>query len=175
VATISGTRAERRGGTGLGTTLIVLGALALVHQFGGFGLGPQLGALALIAAGVAFFVGMFAGNIGALAIPGSVLTTIGLILGYQNFTGYYASWTYAWALIVVAVGLGIFIRGFWDTEPKAVTVGKRLVVIGLAMFSVFGLFFETGLHISGFGAIGGWLWPVILVGLGLALTRNGRK
>ena len=175
MATISSTRAERRGGTGLGTTLIVLGALALVHQFGGFGFGPQLASLALIAAGVAFFVGMFAGNVGALAIPGSVLTTIGLILGYQHLTGHYASWTYAWGLIVVAVGLGIFVRGFWDTDPKAVAVGKRLAVIGLAMFAVFGFFFETGLHISGFGAIGGWLWPIILVGLGLVLIRNGRK
>ena len=36
---------------------------------------------------------------GGLAIPGSIITTVGLILLYQNSFNHWQSWAYAWALI----------------------------------------------------------------------------
>ena len=34
-----------------------------------------------------------------LAIPGGIVTAVGLILAFQNATGAWASWAYMWALI----------------------------------------------------------------------------
>jgi len=34
-----------------------------------------------------------------MAIPGGIVLTVGLILAFQDSTGTYASWSYAWALV----------------------------------------------------------------------------
>ena len=60
-------------------------------------------------------VGSFAipprGGLG-LAIPGAILAMIGFVLWYQASTGLYATWAYAWALVVpTGVGLGMLLYG----------------------------------------------------------------
>ena len=115
---------------------------------------------------------------GPLAVPGSIVTTVGLILLYQNLTGHWASWAYAWALIFpTSVGVGIAIAGIWGDDPRAVRTGTIMAAVGVVVFLVFGVFFELVLNLGGLrsGALGGWLLPLLLVGAGLAVVLAGRR
>jgi hypothetical protein len=85
--------------------LVALGTLFLLEQFFDFQLGQWLWPLFIIIPGLLFFVGMLLGgkSAGPLAIPGSIVTTVGLLLLYQNTFNHFESWAYTWALMPVAV------------------------------------------------------------------------
>lgn len=156
----------------IGLLFIVLGVLFLLEQVFDFQLGPWLWPFIIITPGVLCFVGMLLGgkSAGGLAIPGSIVTTVGLILLYQNTFNYFASWAYAWALIPVAVGVGMLIHGAWSGEPALVQNGRRVAGIGITMFLIGGVFFELVIGIGRDGhGIGGILWPALLIGAGLIL------
>ena len=116
----------------------------------------------------------------ALAIPGGVLTMTGLVLFYQQATGHWESWSYAWALVGPgAAGLATLVYGLVSRESKLVTVGLRLIVIAAAIFAIglwyFETIFETGRVPIDLAA---W-WPLVLVALGIAalvigLANGGR-
>jgi hypothetical protein len=128
----------------IGALLIAAGILIFAGQFFSWlnwnGMWPFI----IIGAGAAFFAGMFlAGKTaGGLAVPGSILTTIGLILLVQNITGWWETWSYAWALIVASVGLGIFINGVYGGLPNRQESGRKLMRTGLVLFLAFGILFE---------------------------------
>jgi hypothetical protein len=160
----------------VGAVLIALGVLFLVVQIPGVRIGVYMWPFFVIVPGLAFFVGMVLGGRGAggLAVPGSIVTTVGLILLYQNTTNHWESWAYAWGLIPMAVGVGLMINGSWSFRPALVTQGRRLAIIGLALFLAFGAFFEV-LIFGGFIGYAQWIWPVLLIALGLfLLLRRGR-
>jgi hypothetical protein len=168
-------RSDTRGGAsiGLGVVLVALGALFLLEQFFDFGFGHWLWPFFVLVPGLLFFVGMLLGgkSAGGLAIPGTIVTTIGLLLLYQNTFNHFESWAYAWALIPLAVGAGMIIQGIWSERPAAVENGRRVAGIGLALFLIGFVFFELVLNIGGFG--GGILAPLLLIGGGLYLLwRN---
>lgn len=166
----------------IGVGLMGLGALFLLGQIFRFNVWAVLWPFFIIGPGLLFFLGMVAlGKTGApLAIPGSVVTMVGLLLLYQAITGHWTSWAYAWALIApTAVGIGIAIMGLWADEPRAVRAGGAVAVIGLGIFLVFGAFFEVVLNISGFadGWLGRIIVPLLLIGAGvvvLILTLRSR-
>ncbi len=168
----------------IGVGLAGLGILFLVGQVFHLDFWGFLWPFFIIVPGLFFFVGMFVmGKNGApLAVPGSIVTMVGLILLYQNITGHWASWAYAWALIFpTAVGLGIAIAGLWSDEPRTVRSGAVMAGIGLVVFMFFGVFFELLLNISGFrsGLFGRLLFPLMVIGTGLvvvawALLQRGR-
>ena len=104
----AGTRTQRLGGG-----FIILGALFVLAGVGAFvarqaGIDP-LGAVSdagwplfVIAPGVALLVAsMFPQPPQGLAfaIPGGIVTSIGLLLFYQQATDHWESWAYAWALV----------------------------------------------------------------------------
>ena len=158
-----------------GAILIGVGLLALIAQFfpGGWG---NLWPFFIIGPGLLFFVGMFLGgkSAGPMAIPGSIITMIGLVLFYQNLTGHWESWAYAWTLILVAIGAGIYISGSWSANAAQRRSGWDLTKAGLILFVIFGSFFE--LVFSGFRR--DFLQVVfpgllILVGIYLILSRSG--
>jgi len=122
--------------------------------------------LVIVAVGLFFLMSALLGA-PALAIPGMVVSGIGGILYYQNITGNWASWAYVWALIPGFSGLGMVLMGLLDKRKrKVLREGGRLILISLAMFVVFGAFF------NGLGKIGE-LWPVLLIGAGIwMLFRN---
>lgn len=160
----------------IGVVLVALGCLFLVGQFTDLDMGRYLWPFFVIVPGLMFFAGMAAGGSrsSGLAIPGSIITTIGLILLYQNLTDHWESWAYAWALIPAAVGVGLLIHGNLSHDPKIVASGRHLVTIGLVMLVAFGAFFELILGISGYRFGGQWLWPVALIAAGvLLLVRQG--
>jgi len=59
---------------------------------------------------------MFAGgkSLAGLAIPGTIIGGLGLMMFLQNLTGYWESWSYSWTVMLVLVGLGIFIMGLYS-------------------------------------------------------------
>jgi hypothetical protein len=161
-----------------GLILIVFGLLALIGQlFRGFDFWGFLWPLFIIAFGVLFFVGMFAGgkSVAGLAIPGSIFSGIGLMMLFQNLTHHWESWAYGWTIILVSIGLGIFIMGAYTEDGHRRRAGMRVMKVGAILFIIFGGFFE--LIFSAFRLNGVWqyLFPALLVLLGayLVITRSG--
>lgn len=158
-----------------GVLLIVFGLLALASQlFDGFNFWNNLWPLIIIGAGLVFFAGMFAGGKSAasLAVPGAIVTTVGLILFVQNLTGNWESWSYGWTIILMAVGLGFFIAGKYGGNEHYRQSGLRVLMIGAILFVVFGVFF--GMFYNSFG-LSNIVFPslFILLGLYLVLKRTG--
>jgi hypothetical protein len=159
-----------------GVALIVLGLFFFLGQFLEVNLLRYLWPLFIIAAGAAFFVGMASGgqSAGPLAVPGSVITTVGLILFVQNAFGIWASWAYAWGLVIAGAGLGLILFGRHSSLPDLIRAGRVVIIIGLALFFVFGTFFEIGAGLLGLRSPGGVLWAVMLIlfGIYLLLSRT---
>ena len=109
-------------------------------------------------------------GVASFAIPGSIVTTVGLILLYGNTTNHWEVWAYAWALIVAAVGLGIMIR-----TPPENTGGQRaghwMLVGGAGVFLILGSVFESFV----FGGRMATYWPVLLVIVGGVVMLLGRR
>src|SRR5262245_13506963 len=158
-----------------GLALVVLGLLALAGQiFRSFNFWETVWPFFVVGVGGLFFVGMFSGGKSAagLAIPGSIFSMIGLMLFLQNIFNHWESWAYGWTVILMAVGLGIFIMGWYTENPGQRSSGLRVLKIGAILFILFGGFFE--MIFNSFG-ISRFLFPVALILLGayLVFARSG--
>jgi len=150
----------------IGIALIVLGALFLIGRsvdFGRFGW-PFF----VLVPGLIMLASAFLGRRDAagLAVPGAIVTTIGLIMFVLNSTGRWEAMAYCWALIVAGAGAGNFIYGALTKDHARERDGMRTVYTGLILFAVFGVFFEF-LIFDGFGGLGRWLIPLVLIGAGV--------
>ena len=155
-----------------GTLLVAFGLLALAGQIfrnvdWGF-----LWPFTIILFGALFFVAMFAvGRQGAaFAIPGSIITGVGLILLFQNITGHWESMSYFWTLIILSVGAGIYLMGWYAGDTNQKRSGLGVMKVGFILFIIFGAFFE--MLFSSFSNV---IFPVLLILLGayLILSRSG--
>lgn len=157
---------QKRGSIVGGLILILVGSLFLAMQ-----VFPDLAVrfdlarhwpLFFVGLGGLFLLGALVGDRG-MAVPGSVLTGLGGLFYYQNVTGDWGSWAYAWALIPGFVGVGTFLMHLLQGQlRRAVKEGGGLIFISFVMFMVFGSFF------------GGWVslrlaGPLLLIGLGVWL------
>lgn len=155
-----------------GAILIGFGILLLMGRvFRGLDWG-FLWPFIIIGFGALFFVLMFAtGRSGAaFAIPGSIVGGIGLVLLFQNITGRWESMSYFWTLIILFVGLGIYLMGWYGEDAGQRKSGAGVMKVGFFLFIIFGAFFE--LIFSSFGNL---LFPILLILLGgyLVLSRSG--
>ena len=161
-----------------GSLLIIFGALALLGKvFQNYDFWGTFWPFFIIGVGLLFFVGMFAGgrSVSGLAIPGTIITTIGLMLFYQNITNHWESWSYGWTVVLMSVGLGIFIMGIWGQNTTQRAAGLRVLRIGVIMFVIFGAFFEL-IFTSGMSfGLRSIIFPaaLILLGLYLVFIRSG--
>jgi hypothetical protein len=169
---------SRPGSNGLaaGAMLILAGLLFLGAQLFGVSLSHYLWPFFVIVPGLALVLwGLLAGGSAGegMAIFGTMVTVTGLLLFYQNLTGHWQSWSYAWALVAPGgPGLGQMLYGAARGRSDLVASGWRVLRVGLVMLLVFAAFFELVLGISGFG-LGRFGWPAFLIGLGLLLlVRN---
>lgn len=158
-----------------GVILIAFGLLAMASQlFRGFNFWGTFWPLILIGVGIVFFAGMFASGRsgGGLAIPGSIFCGIGLMMFIQNITGHWESWSYSWTVIVMSVGAGIFIGGWYSGRERMKEAGTRVFTIGLILFVVFGAFFEMIFQSSPIAQI---VFPAGLILLGgYLILKRGR-
>lgn len=155
-----------------GTLLIGFGLLSLASQlFRNVMDWSYVWPLAVIVAGALFFAGMFLGgrSVSGLAIPGTIIAGIGLVLLYQNLTSHWESWAYSWALIIIFVGLGIFLAGAYARDEGQRRSGVKLMKIGFILFVVFGAFFEMIFSMDRSLGFRGVLFPALLILLGLYL------
>lgn len=158
-----------------GVALVSLGLLTLASQFfRGFDFWGTIWPFFIIGLGALFFVGMFSGgrSMAGLAIPGSILTAIGLMLFLQNLFDHWESWSYGWTVILMSVGLGIYIMGRYDENAQQRQSGVRVMRIGAILFVIFAGFFEMIFNSFPFSR---FLFPValILLGVYLILARSG--
>ena len=155
-----------------GALLIAFGLLALASQVFRTVDWSFLWPFTVIGFGALFFVAMFASGkqAAALAIPGSIVGGIGLVLLFQNITGHWESMSYFWTLIILFVGIGLYIMGWYSSDANQKQSGLRVMKIGFILFVIFGAFFET--IFSSFSNI---VFPVLLIILGayLVLSRSG--
>ena len=161
-----------------GLVLIAFGLLALAGQIlRGFPFWSYLWPFIIIGFGGLFFVGMLAGgkSMAGLAIPGTIIGGLGLMMFIQNLTGYWESWSYSWTVILVLVGLGIFIMGLYTEDFHRRQAGLKVMKVGAILFVIFGGFFE--LIFSAFRPYGiqQYLFPLllVLVGVYLVVVRSG--
>lgn len=162
----------------VGAILITLGILSLFGQiFRGFPFMSYLWPFIIISFGGLFFVGMLAGgkSMAGLAIPGAIISGLGLMMFIQNLTGYWQSWAYSWTIILVLVGLGIFIMGLYTEDLYRRQAGLRVMKIGAILFIIFGGFFELVLNAFRPYGVQQYIFPVLLVALGiyLVVVRSG--
>lgn len=147
----------------LGSLLILLGLWFLAVR-----LVPGLEELfawpfIIIAAGVGLFLLGLVVNAPGMAVPASIVTGIGGLLAWQNATGHWESWAYAWALIPGFVGVGIIMTGVLEGDVRSkLQPGGWLIVISAVMFAIFGSFL-------GGVALFGPFWPALLILLGLIM------
>ncbi len=161
-----------------GSVLIVFGLLALLSTlFSGFNFWNYLWPLMIIAFGGLFFVGMFAGgkSVAGLAIPGSILAGIGVMMFLQNIFNHWESWAYGWTVILVSVGVGIFIMGLYTGDEHRKRSGLKVMQVGAILFIIFGGFFEMIFSAFRLNGLAQYLFPalLILLGLWLVISRAG--
>jgi drug/metabolite transporter (DMT)-like permease len=166
---------ERPRANPAGVLLVVLGLFFLVAQFVNVDWGSLAWPFFIIVPGALLLTAALMGGKSAagLAIPGSIVTTVGLILFVQNLTGRFESWAYAWGLILVSVGVGQYLRGQWAGEEAMRRSGLRFAALGLLLFLLFGIFFELFIFNQS-PLLRNW-WPLILIGIGAFLLLRQRR
>ena len=171
---------RRDSGTLLIGMLLVLGGLgAFFVQSAGVDLGELIGEggwpFLVIVPGLALLLGAFLvprpGGL-AFAIAGSIVTTVGAILLYQNATSNWESWAYVWALIPTAAGVAMTVYGTATGTEGLVVTGTRMALVGVVLFLAglwfFGSLFSNGVVPVDFGE---W-WPAILIVIGGAVVLS---
>lgn len=161
---------------GIGAILILVGALLFAGQFLDIGLGDIGWPFWVIAVGVAILLaGLLLTREQGMVIGGTVVTTVGLVLFYQNSTGHWESWAYAWALVgPAASGLGLAIWGLRTANGNDVRNGTWGLLGGLGLFAVGYLFFEGVIGISGRRLpIDDWVLPAIVIVIGVVMLIRG--
>jgi hypothetical protein len=168
------TKTQNYGSLIAGILLMLFGGLALASQFfGPFDFWGNLWPLIIIGVGAMLFVGMFAGGRGTsgLAIPGSIITVVGLLLMVQNLTGHWESWSYGWTIIIASVGLGIYLMGIQREDEGQRQSGIQVMKVGAVLFILFGAFFEMIFNSSQLAQIA---FPIGLILLGgYLILRRG--
>jgi hypothetical protein len=130
-----------------GALLIALGAAFLVSEQVNFNWGEHSWPIFVIASGLfLLLVGLAMPSEAGLglAVPGGIITSVGLLLAFQDATGAWASWAYAWALIAPgSVGATLSLYGLLHRRMDLLDAGLRTAAVGLGLFVGFGLFFEN--------------------------------
>ena len=156
----------------LGVVLVVVGIFALGVVVLGVDLTQYGWPLFVIVPGLTLLVvGFVGGGVGA-SVPGGIVTMLGLILAYQSSTEDWASWAFAWALIVpFGVGLGLYLQALRDRDPVMLRRGRTLMFLGLMITLIGFVFFESILGISGkdYGIFGKAALPALLIVIGVIL------
>jgi hypothetical protein len=164
---------ERRSTTALGLVLLLVGGWFLASQFF-----PQLEDLIpleyqwpwwVIGVGLLFLIMAVVLRAPGMLVPASIIAGIGAILYYQNSTGDWDSWAYAWALIPGFAGVGVILMGLFEGRfLHGLKEGLGAILFSLFMFGIFGAFL-------GGPAILSQLWPILLIGAGLWILLSGRR
>ena len=156
----------------IGFVFVVTGGLFLADQFLEVELMRNYWPLLIVLFGLMFFLSMvLVRRHGAwLAIPGAVITTAGIILFIHNTFDLWVTWTYAWALLISAVGLGMLIMNIYLKRDGLRKASGWVIGVGLTLFVIFGILFEMILNMAGSSVNSGVFLGSGLVLLGLFIV-----
>ncbi|MBN1979505.1 MAG: hypothetical protein JW918_19080 [Anaerolineae bacterium] len=159
---------RRRSSLATGLVLILVGALIFATQLvPGWEMWFQWPLFIVGIGAVLLVIGLLT-RVPAMAVPACIVAGIGGLLYYQNVTGDWNSWAYAWALIPGFLGVGIILAGLLGGRfRKPLREGGQLILISLVLFLAFGSF----LGLIGLGPLGQY-WPVLLIALGALILFN---
>jgi len=170
---------ERRGSSGtalLGILLITVGIFFFIGQWLNIPWGAATWPFYVIAPGLAMMAfGLTQRDGSGLTVAGSIVTMVGLVLLYQNATGHWESWAYAWALVGPGgTGLGMLLYGTRSGNRKMARDGFWQILIAIGLFVAGFIFFEGIIGISGERLpLPEWLLPVAVIGIGLLVLVRG--
>jgi hypothetical protein len=150
--------------------LILLGgwflSIEIIPGIKAFAYGATTWPIPIIGIGALFtLVGLLTWTPG-LMIPASIIGCIGGLLFWQNTTGNWESWSYAWSLIIVAVGIGILLTGLMSRDRGALIGAMWVILVGVVNFTVFGAFLGGGTIIHQY-------WPVAIIIVGVVILLSG--
>ena len=157
----------QRSRLGLGIFLILAGVAITAYQFvpgvKEFFAIDYSWPVIIIAVGAALLlIGLLTGA-PDMAVPACIIAGTGGILYWQNMTGDFASWAYAWTLYPGFAGLGVIIASIFKTgKRKEVLDGMRSIFVSAVLFLVAASLFGP---LKVFGPY----WPVLLILFGLYL------
>ena len=166
---------KNRGQLALGVILILLGGFFIAQQqipairdwMGMYMEFP----LNIVAAGAGIFlVGLLVGAPG-MSVPAAIVATVGGILYYQKLSNDYSTWSYMWALIIAAVGVGETLAGLLKRNWSEMRSGLNTVLVGAVLFLIFASFLG---HLNLLGAYGPAIL-LVLVGLWVLIRGLLRK
>ncbi len=168
-----------RGPIAIGLLLIAIGAVFLVGQWLDVDLERYGWPFFVIIPGA--LIWLFALALGGpagvgVSIFGAITTVTGFVLLYQDTTGHWESWAYAWALVAPgAVGLALAVHGLVHGDRELLASGTRVLVVGLALFLCFGVFFVLVVGPGGNPptALRDVVLPAGLVALGIVIVVAG--
>ncbi|HEX5579376.1 MAG TPA: hypothetical protein VFY43_06900 [Candidatus Limnocylindria bacterium] len=170
---------ERRGSGGtalLGILLITVGVFFFIGQWLDIDWGAATWPFYVIAPGLALMAwGLTQRDGSGLTVAGSIVTMVGLVLLYQNTTGHWESWAYAWALVGPGgSGLGMLLYGTRSGNRKMARDGFWQILVALGLFAAGFIFFEGIIGISGQRLpLPEWLLPVAVIVIGLLVLLRG--
>jgi hypothetical protein len=153
----------------LGIAVILIGIAFLVDRITGYPLMTHYWPLALVLLGLPLLIGILSSRktIAALAIPGCLLITLGLILLFQNLFGAWSTWAYIWALFFVGLGCGLWMLGYANRDRELYPWAGVLIGFGLALYLLLGAFFEKAFDLSGDNPAPSFLWGGCLICFGI--------
>jgi len=136
-----------------GVILVIIGGALLVGRLVALSLDNVGWPVWIVVPGVAMLVGSLfippRGGLG-LAVPGTILAMVGLVLWVQDAYDLYATWAYAWALVApTGPGLAMLLYGLAHRDGELAADGLRTTLVGLGLFAGFALFFEGVIGLSG--------------------------
>jgi hypothetical protein len=159
----------------LGIVLVVVGFFFLLMRIFDVDLSSYGWPLFVIIPGLTLLVvGFVSLGTGAL-VPGGIITMAGLVLAYQNATGDWPSWSYAWALVIPGgVGAGLLLQGLRTRDQHLLRQSRSLLFWSLMIFIIGFVLFESVLNVSGidYGLVGKAALPVLLIIIGVTLLAR---
>ncbi len=122
----------------------------------------------VLGVGLVFLLFAVLTRTGGLAIPGTIISGIGGILYYQNLTGSWETWQFAWTLIPGFVGIGLAVAALISPQEHGDVWQSSLIllVISAILFVAFG-----GSSLLGFNSR--LVWPALTIGVGLFMLIRG--
>lgn len=146
-----------------GTILILVGVFFLVTRFVPGFFDTFSWPFLVIGVGVIFLILALATWTPGLAVPAFIIGGIGCLLYWQNATGEWWTWSFAWALIPGFVGVGVAVNELLEGRPlRALIEGGWPILVSLLLFFLFASFF---------GALswqGPW-WAIVLIAMGVLI------
>ncbi|MGA9533925.1 MAG: hypothetical protein WBR18_14490 [Anaerolineales bacterium] len=122
--------------------------------------------LILVGLALAMLILGAVGGAPGIAVPAAVLGGLGGLFYWQQATGNWESWAYAWTLMPGFVGVGVILMGLLEGDlSDKLKAGAWLLLISLVMFFIFGSLFGAAPSLGPY-------WPLLLIGFGVLLLAQ---